>query len=138
MQVGRTGTVPFGYSKIIKKPGLRAKLAEALTQEAIHVTREFRERSFAAGEVRCADTGAIISDIRLANAVHRRPVRRELHQLFMTAEGLTVEEIGLVKASPGPGYRLEDRKLAERWVAFQRARMDGMDIVIWKRTDSTA
>jgi hypothetical protein len=136
-QEGGIENIPFGYSKVIRQPGRRAKLAEALTQEAIHVTREFRERAFAADVVRCADTGAVISDVRLANAVHRRPARRELHQLFMTAEGLT-EEIGLVKANPGSGYRLEDRELAERWVAFQQARMDGMDIVLWRRADSIA
>lgn len=138
VQKGGTTTIPFGYSKVIRQPGQRAKLAEALTQEAIDVTREFRERSFATGEVKCADTGKIISDIRLANVVHRRPMRRELHKQFMATEELSFEEILLIKANPGSGYRLEDRNLAARWVEFQRDRLDGLDIVLWKRAGSIA
>jgi hypothetical protein len=51
-------------------------LAEALTQEAMHVTRGFREPAFAADVVRCADTGqsSPTSDLRMRCIDGRRAV----------------------------------------------------------------
>ncbi|GHD13750.1 DUF3223 domain-containing protein [Zhihengliuella salsuginis] len=132
MPIGGGEPEPFSYRDIINKPNHRAKVAEALTQEAIYVTRKFRQDSFAKGPVRCADTGEIIPTIKLANAIHRRPVRRELHNLFLASVDLSFYDVELVKAEPGSGYRLKDRALASTWVDFQQRKLDGMVIVLSK------
>lgn len=118
----------FGYSKVLRPQEKKYFVAEALTQEALEITRKFRRDRFEQGPVRCADTGELIVDNKQAEAVHRRPVRGVLHQQFLASEGLTYEEVEIMPAQPA-GRQLVDRQLAKRWCAYQTARLDGMDIV---------
>lgn len=118
----------FGYSKVLRPQEKKYFVAEALTHEALEITQKFRRDRFDAGPVHCADTGELIVDIRQAEAVHRRPVRGVLHQQFLVTEDLRYEDVEIEPAQPA-GRQLVDRDLAERWCAYQAARLDGMDIV---------
>lgn len=122
----------FGYSKIVKPKDKSYFVAEALTEEAIEITRKFRRDRFAAGPVHCADTSELIADIKQAEAVHRRPVRGLLHEQFLHSQGLTYNDVEVVPSKPA-GRRLVDRGLAERWRVYQLAHLDGMVIVKSKR-----
>ena len=133
-QVGSNELVEFGYGKVISPPSHLGRVAEALTQEAISITRQVRTDAFQNGPVECVDTGAIITEKKDAEAVHRSPVRAELHRQFLASEGLTYEAVALAPARSG--WQLADRELAGRWCDFQRARIDGMVVVKIRRADS--
>lgn len=126
-QIGRGDLVEFGYGNAIYPKDHAGKVAEALTQEAIHITRQFRTDAFKDGPVICADTGVVIIEKTDASAVHRNPSRAELQRQFLSNEGLSFEDIGL------QGKQLEDRELAKRWCDFQSARLEGMLIVKTRR-----
>lgn len=54
----------IGYTKIVKPKDNSYFVAEALTEEAIEITRTFRRDRFAAGPVHCADTSELITDFK--------------------------------------------------------------------------
>ncbi|KRE72746.1 hypothetical protein [Arthrobacter sp. Soil762] len=122
----------FGYSKVLSPREHKYFVAEALTHEAIEITREFRSMRFAAGPVYCAETSELITDIKQAEAVHRRPRRGVLHEQFLQSQGLTYEEVAVERARPS-GRQLVDGGLAQAFREYQTARLDGMDIVKSKR-----
>ncbi|TDK25847.1 DUF3223 domain-containing protein [Arthrobacter crusticola] len=128
-QTGREGLIPFSYSDVLSPPRQRARVAEALTFEAIDITRQFRTDAFREGPVRCADTGEVLIVKTLADAVHREPPRGQLHRMFLASEGLSYDTTELVKHPSESGYRLVDRALAQRWRSFQAAHLEGMAIV---------
>ncbi|MCC3293223.1 hypothetical protein LJ756_01155 [Arthrobacter sp. zg-Y411] len=136
-QIGSDELVEFGYGKVITPPSEVGRVAEALTQEAIEITRQVRTDAFQNGPAKCADSGAIITDKKDAKAVHRHPVRAELHRQFLESEGLEYEDVALTPATPArSGRRLADRELAQRWCDFQLARIDGMEVVKIRREES--
>lgn len=136
-QIGSDELVEFGYSKVINPPSEVGRVAEALTQEAIEITRQVRTDAFQNGPAKCADSGVIITDKTEAKAVHRHPVRAELHRQFLESEGLEYKDVALTPATPArSGRRLADRELAQRWCDFQLARIDGMAVVKIRRVDS--
>ncbi len=128
-QIGRDELILFSYTDVLTPPKQRALVAEALTQEALDITREFRTLGFANGPAKCALTGSIIHDKKMADAVHLDPPRRQLHLNFLVSEGLTYENLKLEKHPTDSGFRLVDRNLAERWRAFQRDNLGGMGVV---------
>lgn len=129
-QRGRDDLVRFSYTDVLRPPKQRAMVAEALTQEALDITRRFRTEAFANGPVQCALTGKLIPEKTMADAVHLTPPRGQLHGAFLTSEGLTYDSVKLVKHPVESGYRLADRELAERWSSFQESNLDGMAIVL--------
>ena len=129
-QRGRDDLVRFSYTDVLRPPKQRAMVAEALTQEALDITRRFRTEAFANGPVQCALTGKLIPEKTMADAVHLTPPRGQLHAAFLESEGLTYESVELVKHPVESGYRLVDRQLAERWRTFQEENLDGMAIVL--------
>lgn len=129
-QRGRDELVRFSYTDVLRPPKQRALVAEALTQEALDITRRFRTKAFAGGPVQCALTGKMIPEKTMADAVHLAPPRGQLHAAFLESEGLTYESVELVKHPVESGYRLVDRQLAERWRTFQEENVDGMAIVL--------
>lgn len=128
-QIGRDELVLFSYTDVLNRPKQRTLVAEALTQEALDITRRFRTRAFASGPLNCALTGTLIRDKTMADAVHLDPPRGQLHQKFLASEGLTYETLDLMKHPTDSGYRLVDRDLAGRWRAFQVEHLGGMAIV---------
>lgn len=128
------GGVPekFGYSKVLSPRTHKYLVSEALTREAIEITREFRSDRFAAGPVYCSETSLLITDIKEAEAVHRRPLRGVLHEEFLQSQGLSYDDVKIERAKPS-GRRLVDRRLAQLFREYQAARLDGMDIVKSKR-----
>ena len=129
-QRGRAEPVPFSYTDVIDPPTHRMLVAEALTQEALDITRQFRTDAFAGGPVPCAFTGEMIPEKTMADAIHVTPTRGQLHQAFLGSEGLTYETVELVKHPVESGYRLADRELADRWRTFQKERLAGMAIIM--------
>lgn len=128
-QIGRDELIQFSYTDVLNRPKQRTLVAEALTQEALDITRRFRSMAFADGPVECALTGSTIPDRTMADAVHLEPPRGQLHQMFLASEGLTYEDLKLAKHPTASGYRLVDRDVAERWKTFQAEHLDGMAIV---------
>ncbi|MBT2555531.1 DUF3223 domain-containing protein [Arthrobacter sp. ISL-5] len=128
-QLGRDEPVRFSYTDVLRPPKQRALVAEALTQEALDITRRFRTEAFAGGPVHCALTGKMIPDMTMADAVHLTPPRGQLHETFLESEGLTYESVELVKHPVESGYRLVDRELADRWRNFQEEHLGGLAIV---------
>ncbi|AOY70775.1 hypothetical protein ARZXY2_1222 [Arthrobacter sp. ZXY-2] len=129
-QRGRDDLVRFSYTDVLRPPKQRAMVAEALTQEALDITRRFRTEAFANGPVQCALTGKLIPEKTMADAVHLTPPRGQLHEAFLASEGLTYDSVKLVKHPVESGYRLADRELAERWRSFQESSLNGMAIVL--------
>lgn len=113
-QVNRDELVRFSYLDVLKRPNHKDLVAEALTQEALEITREFRTQAFKDGPVLCAKTGVVITEKTDADVVHLSPSRRELHLSFLLREGLNYESVELVKHPTESGMRLKDRALAER------------------------
>ena len=128
-QRGRDELVRFSYTDVLRPPKQRALVAEALTQEALDITRRFRTEAFAGGPVQCALSGKMIPEKTMADVVHLTPPRGHLHKAFLESEGLTYESVELVKHPVESGYRLVDRELAERWRNFQEERLAGLAIV---------
>lgn len=128
-QLGRDELILFSYTDVLNRPRQRTLVAEALTQEALDITRRFRTHAFANGPVKCALTGTLIPDKTMADAVHLAPPRAQLHQMFLASEGLTYENLELTKHPTESGYRLVDRDLAQRWRSFQAENLGGMAIV---------
>lgn len=128
-QLGRDELILFSYTDVLNRPKQRTLVAEALTQEALDITRRFRTHAFANGPVKCALTGTMIPDKTLAAAVHLAPPRGQLHQMFLASEGLTYESLELTKHPTESGYRLVDRDLAQLWRTFQAENLGGMAIV---------
>lgn len=58
----RDELVLFSYKDVLTAPKRRALVAEALTQEALQITRQFREDAFGSEPVSCAVTGVAIKD----------------------------------------------------------------------------
>jgi hypothetical protein len=129
-QRGRDSLVLFSYTDVLNPPKQRTQVAEALTQEALEITRQFRTDAFASGPVRCALTGKEIPEKTMADAVHLNPPRAQLHQTFLESEGLTYETVELIKHPTESGYRLAGRDLAKRWRDFQEEHLDGLAIVL--------
>lgn len=129
-QRGREELVLFSYTDVISPPKQQALVAEALTQEALDITRQFRTNAFASGPVRCALTGKEIPEKTMADAVHLNPPRVQLHQMFLASEGLTYENVELIKHPTESGSRLADRDLSDRWREFQNKHLDGLAIVL--------
>lgn len=129
-QLGRDELVKFSYKDVLNPPKQRTLVAEALTQEALDITRRFRTNAFAAGPVSCALTGKAITDKTMADAVHLVPPRAQLHQMFLESEGLTYETVELKKHPTESGYRLADRALVDRWRDFQEDHLDGLAVVL--------
>lgn len=129
-QHGREELVRFSYNDVLSPPRKQALVAEALTQEALEITRQFRTDAFATGPVQCALTGKEIPEKTMADAVHLNPPRAQLHQAFLASEGLTYDAVGLTKHPAQSGYRLSDRDLADRWKKFQNDHLDGLAIVL--------
>lgn len=129
-QRGRDELVLFSYKDVLSPPKRRALVAEALTQEALQITRQFREDAFRSGPVTCAVTGVAIKDKTMADAVHLEPPRAVLHQMFLKSEGLTYETTELKKHPTESGFRLVDRDLADRWREFQLEHLSGMATVL--------
>lgn len=128
-QRDRDELVRFSYTDVLRPPKQRALVAEALTQEALDITRRFRTEAFAGGPVQCALTG-MIPEKTMADAVHLTPPRGQLHKAFLESEGLPYESVELVKHPVESGYRLADRELAKRWRNFQEENLDGLAIVL--------
>lgn len=127
----------FGYTKIVMPKDKSYFVAEALTEEAIEITRKFRRDRFAAGPVHCADMSKLITDFKQAEAVHRCRGRGLLHREFLHRQGLTYDDVEAVPAKPA-GRRLVDRRLADRWRDYRLARLDVMDIVTsWRVQDAS-
>lgn len=82
-QRGRDELVLFSYTDVLRPPNQRTLVAEALTQEALDITRRFRTDAFANGPVRCALTGKAIPEKTMSDAVHLSPPRAQLHQIFL-------------------------------------------------------
>lgn len=129
-QRGRDELVLFSYTDVLRPPKQRALVAEALTKEALDITRRFRTEAFASGPVQCALTGKIIPEKTMADAVHLTPPRSQLHEAFLESEGLTYDSVEVVKHPVESGYRLVDRELAERWRNFQEEHLGGLAIVL--------
>lgn len=129
-QRGRDELVLFSYTDVISPPKQQSLVAEALTQEALEITRQFRTDAFASGPVQCALTGKEIPEKTMADAVHLNPPRAQLHQMFLASEGLTYETVELVKHPTESGSRLTDRDLADRWTMFQKEHLDGLALVL--------
>lgn len=130
-QIGREGLVEFGFGKVIYPKPHAGQVAEALTQEALDITRQYRTDAFKNGPVICADTGDAIVEKTDAKAIHRNPNRAELHSKFLASEKISCDDVVLVQTKAG--QRLADRELARRWCAFQRARIEGLAIVKIRR-----
>lgn len=128
-QIGRDELILFSYTDVLNRPKQHTLVAEALTHEALDITRKFRTHAFANGPMKCALTGSVIPDKTMADAVHLNPSRGQLHQMFLASEGLTHENLELTKHPTESGYRLVDRDLAERWRTFQSEHLGGMAIV---------
>jgi len=136
MRVDGTGPIKFGYGDVLTPPTPRTFVQRALTDEVAGLMVEFRRRQFATGPVYCANTGLLIDDFINSKAVHHDPSRSELHEAFLSSEGLTFETVGLKKQTPPKsGFLLADRSLATRWVNYQRARLDGVHLVYADRFD---
>ena len=129
-QRGRDDLVRFSYTDVLRPPKQRALVAEALTHEALEITRRFRTEAFANGPVQCTLTGKFIPEKTMADAVHLTPPRGQLHEAFLASEGLTYDSVKLVKHPVESGHRLADRELAERWRSFQTDHMGGLAIVL--------
>ncbi|MEO5318137.1 hypothetical protein PV761_06060 [Arthrobacter sp. CC3] len=129
-QRGREELVVFSYNDVLSPPKRLTLVAEALTQEALEITRQFRTDAFATGPVQCALTGKEIPEKTMADAVHLNPPRAQLHRAFLASEGLTYDAVGLTKHPTQSGYRLADRDLANRWKKFQTEHLDGLAIVL--------
>lgn len=127
-QVNRDELVRFSYLDVLKRPSRKDLVAEALTQEALEITREFRTQAFKDGPVLCSKTGVVITEKTDADVVHPSPSRRELHLSFLLREGLNYESVELAKHPTESGMRLKDRALAERWCDFQRQHLGGLVI----------
>ncbi|MDR6434984.1 hypothetical protein J2790_000105 [Paenarthrobacter nicotinovorans] len=136
MRVDGTGPIKFGYSDVLKPPKPRTYVQRALTDEVAGLMVEFRKAQFNDGPVYCAVTGVRIEDFLYSKAVHREPSRSELHEAFLLEEGLTFETVDLRRrTAPHSGFLLADRTLAARWIEYQRARLDGMQLVHMDRFD---
>lgn len=136
MRVDGTGPIKFGYGDVLTPPKPATYVQRALTDEVADLMVEFRKAQFKAGPVYCAVTGVVIDDFLNSKAVHREPSRSELHEAFLKSEGLTFETVRLVKQMPPrSGYLLADRSLAIRWIDYQRARLDGVQLVYADRFD---
>lgn len=129
-QRGRDELVVLSYTDVLSPPKRQTLVAEALTQEALEITRQFRTDAFARGPVQCALTGKEVPEKTTADAVHLNPPRAQLHQAFLASEGLTYETVELMKHPSESGNRLADRDLAERWKRFQNEHLDGLAIVL--------
>lgn len=129
-QRGRDELVLFSYTDVLRPPKQRTLVAEALTQEALDITRRFRTDAFANGPVQCAVTDKLIPEKTMADAVHLSPPRAQLHQMFLESEGLTYETVELTKHPTASGCRLTDRDLTKRWRDFQEEHLDGLAIVL--------
>lgn len=129
-QRGRDELVPFSYTDVISPPKQQALVAEALTREALEITRQFRTDAFSSGQVQCALTTREILVKTMADAVHLNPPRAQLHQKILASEGLIYETVEVIKHPSEPGFRLADRDLAERWMKFQNRHLDGLAIVL--------
>ncbi|MGO4187389.1 hypothetical protein [Pseudarthrobacter sp. TAF60_1] len=56
-QRGRDELVLFSYNDVLSPPKQQALVAEALTQEALEITRQFRTDAFSSGPVQRTLTG---------------------------------------------------------------------------------
>lgn len=136
MRIDGTGPIKFGYMDVLSPPTRQTFVQRALNDEAADVMVEFRQAQFRGGPVHCAKTGVLIEDFLNSKAVHYAPTRSELHEDFLTGEGLSFETVALVKQPPPrSGHLLEDRLLAARWMECQRARLDGIRIEFAERYD---
>lgn len=136
MRVDGTGPVKFGYNDVLRLPTREVYVHRALNDEAADLMVQFRISQFAAGPVYCVETQVLIDDLLNSKAIHVDPTVGELHAAFLASEGTTYEEIGLIKRDlPLGGYSLADRTQAERWVEFQRARLDGVRLKYMDRFD---
>lgn len=129
-QSGQDELVLFSYTDVISPPKQQALVAEALTREALEITRQFRSDTFASGPVQCALTAREIPEKTMADVVHLDPPRAQLHQRFLASEGLTYETVEMTKHETESGFRLADRDLAERWRKFQNEHLEGLAIVL--------
>ncbi|MBM7794446.1 DUF3223 domain-containing protein [Paenarthrobacter ilicis] len=129
-QRDRDELVLFSYTDVISPPKQQALVAEALTREALEITRNFRTAAFASGPVQCALTAREIPEKTMADVVHLNPPRAQLHQRFLASEGLTYEAVELIKHDTESGFRLADRDLADRWREFQNGHLEGLAIVL--------
>ena len=136
MRVDGTGPIKFGYGDVLTPPKPRTFVQRALTDEVADLMVEFRRQQFSAGPVYCAKTGVPIDDFINSKAVHHNPTRSQLHEAFLSSEGITFETVALEKkAPPKSGFLLADRSLAARWRDYQRARLDGIRLVYADRFD---
>lgn len=133
-QVNHDELVRFSYLDALKMPSRKDLVAEALTLEALEITREFRTEAFRNGPVCCAKTGVVITKKTDADVVHWRPRRQELHLSFLMSEDLNYEAVELVKHPTESGMRLKDRALAERWCDYQREHLGGLVIELAPRS----
>lgn len=79
-------------------------MAEALTKEALEITRLFRTDAFAGGPVQCALTASEVPEKTMADVVHLNPTRAQLHQKFLASEGLTYETVEMIKHPTESGF----------------------------------
>lgn len=136
MRVDGTGPITFGYSDVLRQPTAKTFVQRALNDEAAELMLNFRQEQFRAGPVYCEKTGVLIDHFLHAKAVHLDPTLSDLHEAFLTSEGLTFDTVGLVKQRhPRGGYLLADRDLAARWVRFQGARLGGVRLQQMDRFD---
>jgi hypothetical protein len=96
-QRGRDELVRFSYTDVISPPKQQALVAEALTREALEITRQFRADAFASGPVQCALTAREVPENTMADVVHLNPPRAQLHQKFLASEGLTYKSVEMIK-----------------------------------------
>lgn len=113
-QPGREELVLFSYNDVLIPPKQQALVTEALTQEALEITRQLRTDAFSSGPVHLALTGKEVAEKTMADAVHMNPPRAQLHYTLLASEGLTYDAVGLTKHPTQSGYRLTDPDLAER------------------------
>lgn len=136
MRVDGTGPIKFGYGDVLTPPKPQTFVQRALNDEAADLMAEFRKAKFSDGPVYCAVTGLLINDFINSKAIHHEPSRAELHEAFLTSEGLTFGTVDLIKQlPPRSGHLLADRSLAARWIEYQRARLNGLRIAYSDRFD---
>lgn len=136
IRVDGTGPITFGYSDVLRPPTAKTYVQRALNDEAADLMLNFRKEQFRAGAVYCEKTGVLISGFLSSKAVHIDPTVTELHEAFLSSEGLTFDTVGLVKQGlPRGGYLLADPTFAARWVDFQGARLGGVRLQHMDRFD---
>jgi hypothetical protein len=80
-------SVDFSYQTAITKPGLQSNFKDALRLVVDDKRISRRDAAFAAGPVRCALTGVLISAKAEADVIYRSPTWNELVEGFVATRG---------------------------------------------------